>query len=97
MIRTIEYSPAFMAENHKRQAAPSRLRGALTERLTRREIEVTECVAHGLLNKDIARKLGIAVSTVKNHLRTIYAKTRTENRVLLARMVWAKERSSTIN
>ncbi|MEQ1824609.1 MAG: response regulator transcription factor [Pirellula sp.] len=42
--------------------------------LTQREIEVLSLVEKGMLNKEIARRLGIAVSTVKNHLHAIFEK-----------------------
>lgn len=42
--------------------------------LTRREHEVSGLLARGLSNKGIARRLGIAVSTVKNHVHNILTK-----------------------
>lgn len=52
------------------------------ERLTMRELEVLELVAHGLTNKDIALAIGRTDETVKIHLKSVFAKlnvaTRTE-------------------
>jgi DNA-binding NarL/FixJ family response regulator len=48
--------------------------------LTRREIEVLELVEQGLLNKEICRKLGITLSTVKNHLHAIFEKLQVAGR-----------------
>ena len=42
--------------------------------LTHREIEVLELVEKGMLNKEIGGRLGIAGSTVKNHLHSIFEK-----------------------
>lgn len=53
-------------------AAPSRP-STLAE-LTRREQEVIQLAAHGLLNEDIAQQLHLSVRTVRNHLQCCYAK-----------------------
>ena len=53
------------------------------ERLTSREYEIVECVCHGLLNKEVAEKLYISETTVKHHLRTIFAKLDVSNRAQL--------------
>jgi DNA-binding NarL/FixJ family response regulator len=42
--------------------------------LTPREAEILRLLARGLLNKQIARLLGIAPKTVGNHVEHIYAK-----------------------
>jgi DNA-binding NarL/FixJ family response regulator len=41
---------------------------------TPREIEVLECVADGMTNKEIATRFGIAEETVKTHLKHLYEK-----------------------
>jgi len=46
---------------------------------------VARLVGDGLTNAEVAKALGIAVSTVKNHLWSAYRKTGAENRVQLAR------------
>jgi DNA-binding CsgD family transcriptional regulator len=51
--------------------------------LTEREAEVAALVAHGLSNKTVAYRLGIATGTVKIHLYTIYRKLGIKNRVQL--------------
>lgn len=53
-------------------------------KLTKREIECAACVAYGLSNADIADEMYISISTVKNHLRSIYKKLDIENRTQLA-------------
>src|SRR5436309_13191091 len=42
--------------------------------LTAREVEVLNLVAAGLMNRQIAERLGVSTRTVDAHLRSIYAK-----------------------
>jgi DNA-binding NarL/FixJ family response regulator len=51
--------------------------------LSRREIDVARAVAHGLRNREIAERLGIAEGTVKLHLHTIYTKLKVDGRTAL--------------
>jgi DNA-binding CsgD family transcriptional regulator len=51
--------------------------------LTERERVMVALVEDGLSNKEIARRLGISVSTVKTHIRSILNKTRTTSRSTL--------------
>ncbi len=48
--------------------------------LTRREGEVMRCVAAGLSNEEIARRLWIEVPTVRKHLEHVYEKLGVRNR-----------------
>lgn len=50
---------------------------------TAKEQEIVNLVREGASNKRIAIKLGISLSTVKTHLRNIFAKTNTINRTEL--------------
>ena len=52
--------------------------------LSRREREITGDVAEGLSNKQIARRRGVSVHTVENHLRAIFRKTGVNSRTKLA-------------
>jgi HD-GYP domain-containing protein (c-di-GMP phosphodiesterase class II) len=52
--------------------------------LTTREVEILRLVARGLLNKEIARRLGIAPKTVGNHVEHIYAKIGVSSRAAAA-------------
>jgi two-component system, NarL family, response regulator YdfI len=56
--------------------------GGLSEEITSRETDVLRMLAEGLVNKDIATRLGISEHTVKFHISSIFEKldasTRTE-------------------
>ena len=54
--------------------------GVSSEGLTDRELEVLKLVARGLSNKDVAIHLGISETTVKTHLRSVFAKLRVLSR-----------------
>jgi DNA-binding NarL/FixJ family response regulator len=54
---------------------------ALTPRLTPRELEVLNLVAHGLNNREISRDLGISENTVKNHVRNMLEKLQLHSRM----------------
>ena len=64
------------------QPASVRSDGSL---LTSREAEVVALIEQGLMNKQIARRLGISLSTVKNHVHRILQKEAVFNRGDLAR------------
>lgn len=56
--------------------------------LTDRKRAVVECLAHGLTNKEIARRLRITEQTVKEHIQSLMRKTKTTTRTgLLARLL----------
>lgn len=48
--------------------------------LTSREMEILKLVVDGMGNKLIARRLGIAVGTVKSHMKSIFDKLDVESR-----------------
>ncbi len=52
--------------------------------LTAREIEVVRLVGEGLSNREIARRLVITENTAANHVRSILAKTGSDNRTQAA-------------
>lgn len=58
------------------------------DRLTGREREIVYCVAQGLSFKQAARKIGVAPSTVANHLYRVYRKLGVFSRTELASLVY---------
>jgi len=60
-----------------RQAAP----------LTRRERQITELIAEGLTNKELAQRLGITVHTAKSHLHSVLHKLGLRTRLQIAAYV----------
>lgn len=48
---------------------------------TKRELEILKLVAKGLSNKEIAGKLFIEATTVRNHLRNVFIKLNAVSRV----------------
>ena len=72
--------------NRNRTGSASSTPASLNEwyhELSAREREVLDCIARGYDNKQIARKLSIAVQTVKNHVSSIYFKLGVHDRVRL--------------
>jgi DNA-binding NarL/FixJ family response regulator len=61
------------------------LREPASESLTSREREIVRCVALGMRNAEVARKLFIAEVTVKTHLNNIFHKLALRDRVELTR------------
>jgi DNA-binding NarL/FixJ family response regulator len=55
--------------------------------LTTRELEVVELIEKGLSNKEIAARLSIAVTTVKNHVHSILEKLKVQRRGEAASLV----------
>lgn len=60
--------------------AGSRFSDECDEALTRREREIAEMMARGLQNKEIARRLCLSNTTVKNHVHNILQKLKIQRR-----------------
>ena len=74
--------------------SPKRSGFDLTQYLTRREQGIVELIEKGLSNKEIAVRLGIEVSTVKNHVHNILDKLNLQDRHSAVRYV--KEHGVTV-
>ncbi|MEP0073726.1 MAG: response regulator transcription factor [Marinomonas sp.] len=66
------------------QSAANAVYESELEGLSDRELSVTQLVAQGLSNRDIANEMGITERTVKAHLTSIFKKTNTKDRLALA-------------
>lgn len=58
------------------------------DELTKREKEIVKLVAKGMMLKEISDELGIALSTLNSHQKSIHQKTRTRSMAEL--VIWAK-------
>ncbi|WP_414446911.1 PAS domain S-box protein [Burkholderia sp. 22PA0099] len=74
--------------NVRRAKAPDA--GGQLSDLTSRERDVFDLLCHGLPDKEIANRLGLAPNTVRNHVSTIYNKLDVHSRG--EAIVWARER-----
>lgn len=55
--------------------------------LTRREAQVAEQIANGRTTSDVAMHLQISIDTVRQHMKSIFAKTETGRQIDLARLI----------
>ncbi len=73
--------------NVKRHNEPGRT--AHLDDLTRRERDVFDALCEGRADKDIARHLGMALSTVRKHVAAVYAKLDVHSRGAV--VLWARD------
>jgi DNA-binding NarL/FixJ family response regulator len=59
-----------------------------TNKLTERDLEILQLVAHGLSNQEIAEKLFLAEKTIRNRLSLIFKQLHLENRTQAALYAW---------
>jgi DNA-binding NarL/FixJ family response regulator len=76
--------PATAAALVRHVAASASGSSQLVSSLTDRERQIVYCLREGLSNKEIAGRLGIDVSTVKNHIHSILQKLRVRRRTQAA-------------
>jgi LuxR family maltose regulon positive regulatory protein len=68
------YAARLLASFSESGVAPAPSRQPLIEPLTVRELEILRLIADGLTNQEIARRLVLAVGTVKTHTASLYRK-----------------------
>jgi len=68
---------------------PGRTDTARLDDLTKRERQVFDGLCEGRSDKEIAKTLGVALSTVRNHVATVYAKLDVHSRG--AALLWARD------
>jgi len=65
--------------------------------LSKRELEVVGCVAQGMTNREIAKRLDLSEHTVKNYLFKVYDKLGVSSRVELLYMTLSRASSPELN
>ncbi|EFH83191.1 LuxR C-terminal-related transcriptional regulator [Ktedonobacter racemifer] len=70
----------LLCKQEQQMGVPSGEQAELVESLSERECEVLRHISEGRSNREIARQLVIALSTVKSHIRAIYAKLGVKSR-----------------
>jgi len=72
--RAITLQRSVITEHRQQVPGPREPADDAIHTLTPRELQVLRLIAQGLANRQIAKNLGIAEKTVKNHLYAIFAK-----------------------
>lgn len=76
-----ELLEAFQQEGELHKVySPASLDGSMIDPLTEREREVLRLLSEGISNKEIASRMVVAPSTIKQHLKSIYSKLDVHNR-----------------
>jgi DNA-binding NarL/FixJ family response regulator len=101
-VRTVHSGDAVIAASSTRRllqhvgpllragaATPSSTPPGLPTDLTPRELEVLECMAHGLTNSEIAARFVVSEATVKTHVGRVLAKTHSRDRVQAVVLAYA--------
>ncbi|WP_321910825.1 MULTISPECIES: helix-turn-helix transcriptional regulator [unclassified Paraburkholderia] len=91
-IAALARSRAQAAHAQPTQGETSAADNEAISRLTRRERDVVALVVEGLLDKEIAERLGISYTTVRTHLDRSFQKLGVTNRSRLARLVQSAQR-----
>ena len=53
----------------------------ISEHITPREIQILALMAQGFVNKQIGERLNISTETVKKHIKNVYKKTNSHNKI----------------
>ncbi len=78
---------AAMLSRRLASVVSSRDHGVFGASLTQREREIMELIEQGLSNKEIAKRLGIRLTTVKNHVHSILEKLNVHRRSAAAALM----------
>lgn len=62
----------------------------MTDKLTKRELEILKLIADGLTDEDIAAKLGISKNTANTHRKKLLSKFGVKNVAMLIRAAMRK-------
>lgn len=79
-----ELTPCLFVQLNREGVRPRPTQALDAESLTPREREVADLIVLGLCNKEIARRLGIALHTVKSHVHKVLSKLAVNTRLEVA-------------
>lgn len=79
-LRMLAYTEKLLAAFSQPTPIETQGTGTVIEALSERELEILRLISMGLTNQEIAYTLVIAVSTVKSHINSLYAKLGTKRR-----------------
>ena len=83
--------PLLVVVENRERLGRSDLRAAIERwRLTAREAEVVALIAYGEPNKEIARRLGVALRTVEVHVTSVLRKAKVDSRARLIAHFWTR-------
>lgn len=82
-VQTVQLGETVLGKSVGNAIARSLGSNITTERLSDREIEIAQLLAHGLTNKEVSSKLFISESTVKFHIHNASKKVNAHNRTEL--------------
>jgi ATP/maltotriose-dependent transcriptional regulator MalT len=78
--RLLAYTEKLLVAFYQPAPVATQAPGASIEALSERELEILHLISMGMTNQEIAHRLVIAVSTVKSHINSLYAKLGTQRR-----------------
>jgi DNA-binding NarL/FixJ family response regulator len=82
-VQNVQFGETVLGKGVGNVIARSLGSSVTTERLSDRELEIAQLLAHGLTNKEVSNKLFISESTVKFHIHNASKKVNAHNRTEL--------------